>query len=491
MTAVLAIDQGTTSTKALVVASSGETIGSASARVARRYPRPGWVEQDGEELWQSVVAAVAQVPKTSLACLALSGQRESVLLWDRATGRPLTPVVSWQDNRGTDLCERLRADGADGLVHELTGLPLDPMFSASKLRYVLDADPDLRRAADSGAACAGTIDSWLLFKLSGGAIHATDAGNASRTLLFDIHRLEWSPQLLDLFDVPVACLPRVGVSAGAIAESVPAEGIPGVPITASLADSHAAAFGLGCVETGAAKATYGTGTSLLAPTGQAPATSRHGLAATVAWLRQEPTYALEGNVFSSGATVDWVAGVLGLGGAGAVHELAATAPSAGGVHLVPAFTGLGAPYWQPQARGAITGLTFGTGAAELARAAVESIAFQVADLVAALEQDCERPLTELRVDGGTSRNDALMQFQADLLGCTVLRSPSPDAAALGAALMGGVAAGIFASSDRLAAPRRGATRFLPGISVDRRQALMAGWHAAVNETAERQEASLA
>jgi glycerol kinase len=491
MTTVLAIDQGTTSTKALLVGASGETIGSGSAPVTRRYPRPGRVEQDPEELWQSVADAVAQLPDTTPGCVALSSQRESVLLWDRATGRPLTPCVSWQDNRGAQLCERLRADGAEGVIRDLTGLPLDPMFSASKLRHLLDGDPVLRAAAQSGAACAGTVDSWLLFKLSGGAVHVTDAGNAARTQLFDIHHLQWSDDLLALFEIPVACLPQVRASSGAIAETVALHALRGVPITATLADSHAAAFGLGCLDTGSAKATYGTGTSLLALTADAPVMSRAGLVTTIAWTRDDVTYALEGNVFSSGATVDWLAGVLGLGDAMAVQELAATAADRSGVHLVPAFAGLGAPYWQPHARGTITGLTFAAGAAELARAAVESIAFQVADLVAALERDLERPIAELRTDGGASRNDALMQFQADLLGCPVERSDSPDAAAIGAALMGGIAAGIFASSHDIATPRDRGDRFEPTITVDRRRELMGAWHAAVKEAVERKEAAIA
>lgn len=490
MTAVLAIDQGTTSTKALLVSDEGQIVASASAPVSRTYPRPGWVEQDPEELWASVTGAIAQLPPAWPACLALSTQRESVVMWERDTGRPLTPCVSWQCNRGAEVCAALRGAGAGATVRELTGLPLDPMFSASKLRHLLDSDPALRAAAEAGTAYAGTVDSWLLFKLSGGAVHVTDAGSASRTLLFDIHRMEWSDELLELFEVPPACLPRVIASQGAIAEAVAFTTLPPLTVTASLADSHAAAFGLGCVDPGSAKATYGTGTSLLAPTGNAAPVSRHGLAATVAWLRDAPTYALEGNVFSSGATVDWLASALRLPDAGAVHDLAATVPDSAGVHLVPAFTGLGAPYWQPQARGAITGLTFGAGAAQLARAGIESIAFQVADLAAALEQDTERPLAELRVDGGASRNDALMQFQADVLSCPVTRTASADAAAVGAALMGGVAAGVFASDDALTARDQQWQRFEPAISGVRRQELLAGWHAAVAQAVEKEEVTV-
>jgi glycerol kinase len=490
VTVILAIDQGTTSTKGLLVSDTGRTVASAMVPVARRYPHPGWVEQDAQELWASVGSVIAQLPNAAPACLALSNQRESVLMWDRAGGQPLTPCVGWQCNRGAELCAELRAAGADSMVRELTGLPLDPMFSASKLRHLLDADPALRAAAASGAACAGTVDSWLLFKLSGGTVHATDAGNASRTMLFDIHRLAWSDELLELFNVPRACLPRVQASSGAIADAVPLGGLPAVPITASLADSHAAAFGLGCVHPGSAKATYGTGTSLLTPTGHVLRESRTGLTTTVAWLRDEVTYALEGNVLSSGATVDWLAGVLGLADADAAQRLASSVPNSGGVHIVPAFVGLGAPYWEPNARAAITGLTFGAGAAELARAAVESIAFQVADLVAALEADLEHPLVELRVDGGASRNDMLMQFQADLLGCPVARAEDPNASALGAALMGGLAAGIFAGDDELTALERTRERYEPSVSADERHELLSAWHAAVADAQARHEVAI-
>ena len=479
MTTILAVDQGTTSTKALLVSSSGETVASASAPVSRAYPRPGWVEQDPAELWQSVCTAIDRLPDADPACIAVANQRESVLVWDRASGRPLTPCVGWQCNRGTDLCAELRAAGAEPLVRELTGLPLDPMFSASKLRHLLDADPALREAAESGSACAGTVDSWLVWNLSGGSLHITDAGNASRTLLFDIHRLEWSEELLELFDLPAGFLPRVLPSGAVLGETVPMGRLPTLPIAAVAADSHAALYGLACFRAGTAKATYGTGTSLMSPTGSVLRQSRNGLATTIAWLRERVTYALEGNVFSSGATVEWLAGVLGLESAAEVERLAGTVSDAGGVHIVPGFAGLGAPHWQPDARGRITGLTFASGAAELARAAVESIAFQVADLVDALEQDLEQPLDELRADGGASRNDMLMQFQADLLGCAVVRSDASDAAALGAAFLGGLAVGVFDGEETIAGLRRGGERFEPRMAAERREELLAGWRAAV------------
>lgn len=490
MKTILAVDQGTTSTKAVLVSASGETIASASAPVTRTFPRPGWVEQDPIELWESVGAAIAQLPRSESACIAVTNQRESVVVWDRKSGRPLAPCVSWQCTRGADLCAELRAAGAEQVVREITGLPLDPMFSASKLRHLLDADPALRAAAESGSACAGTVDSWLLWNLTGGELHGIEAGNASRTLLFDVQRLEWSEELLDLFGIPSALLPRVLPSSGLAGESVRLAGLPRLPIAGVGADSHAALFGLACFTVGTAKATYGTGTSLMSPTAGELRHSQGGLATTVAWLRDEPTYALEGNVFSTGATIDWLAGVLGLESPAEVERLAATVTDSGGVYLVPAFAGLGAPHWQPEARARITGLTFGSGAPELARAALDSTAFQVADLVDALAVDLERPLDELRVDGGGSRNDGLMQLQADLLGCPVTRTNAPDAAALGAAFLGGLAVGIFAGEAELTALPRDWDRFEPKLGASRRDELLAGWRSAVSEVAAAREAAL-
>jgi glycerol kinase len=487
MTEIIAVDQGTTSTKAVLVDGDGEPRATTAVPVARSYPRPGWVEQDPMELWTSVQDAIAQLPASGARILALSSQRESVVVWSRRDGRPLSPCVSWQCNRGADQCRELAATGAGALVRELTGLPLDPMFSASKLRHLLDADPELRRAADSGYACAGTVDSWLLWRLSGGEVHVTDAGNAARTLLLDIRRREWSEDLLALFDIPRACLPRVIDSGGPIADTAPVAGVPRLSIGASLADSHAAAYGLGCTGAGAAKATYGTGTSLLAPTDATVPASEHGLAGTIAWSRDgTATYGLEGNVFSSGATVQWLAGILDLPDAAAVQRLAAGAADAGGVHLVPAFAGLGAPHWRSDARAVVSGISFATGRAQLARAAIESIAFQVADLVVALGKDLDQPLDELRVDGGASHNDALMQLQADLLACPVARLDSPNAAAQGAARF--AAAAVGPAPPLVAADGPGWTRFDPAVAEPRREAALAGWHAAVARTlAEREQ----
>ncbi len=486
---ILAVDQGTTSTKAHVVTAEGVVVASSSAPVGRAFPRPGWVEQDGRELWQSVEDAVAQLPDMPLDCIATTSQRESVMFWERSTGRPLTPVVGWQCTRGAALCAELVAGGADSLVRGLSGLPLDPMFSASKLRWLLDADPDLRAAADDGAACAGTIDSWLVWNLSGGAVHVTDAGNASRTLLLDLHRLDWSEELLQLFEIPRACLPAVISSGGPLGESAGRgddRRLPALPIAAVTADSHAALYGLGCVRPGTAKATYGTGSSVMAAAGHEPSGAHGGLASTVAWLAGRPTYALEGNVFSSGATVEWVSKLLGLAGPDEVEKLANRVANTGGVRVVPAFSGLGAPWWRPEERGRIVGLTFASGRGELALAAVESIAYQVADVVGAVERNLERPLEELHVDGGGSRNDRLLQLQADLTGCPVVRSEAIDAAAVGAAL---IAAAAMGWRDDAPTPAAG-VRFEPRVDPSRRHELLERWHAAVGVQAVREEAAV-
>lgn len=482
--AVLAVDQGTTATKAMLVSPLGDTVGFASVPIGKTYPRPGWVEQDPQEIWQSVLDATAQLPRAQVRAVGISSQRESVLFWERTTGRPLTPCVGWQCTRGADLCSSLRSSGAGPMVRELTGLPLDAMYSASKLRHLLDAEPALRASASSGDACAGTVDSWLAWNLTGGAQHVSDAGNASRTLLFDIHRLAWSQRLLELFDIPPACLPRIVPSGGQIGETVPQMAVPKAPLAGLAADSHAALYGLGCLRAGTAKATYGTGTSLASPTGPEPARSKHGLATSVAWLSSSPTFALEGNVFSSGATVEWVARLLGLQGPAALDELARTVPGSGGVHLVPAFAGLGAPHWCPGARGEISGLTFATGPAELARAALESIAFQVADLVVALERDTGRALKQLHADGGATSNDVLMQLQADLIGCPVVRTRTRDASALGAAFLAGLATGFFGHEADIEAIGQRGDMIEPAMSDTTRDELLGSWRDAVSRAIE-------
>jgi glycerol kinase len=489
MTKIIAVDQGTTATKAAVIDEQGRVVAHVKLPVSRSYPRPGWVEQNPNSLWHSVRNAIMQLQHVDAQVIALTNQRESVLFWDRKTGEPLTPCVSWQCTRGTDICRALVENGGATMVRELTGLPVDPMFSASKLRWLLDADASLRSSAESGRACAGTIDSWIISKLTGGELHVSDVGNASRTLLLDVHRAEWSEELLGLFGIPAACLPRLVASGGPIGE-VRAAGLQRTIIGASLADSHAAAYGLGCTSRGRAKATYGTGTSVLAPVGPELVGSDHGLAATIAWsLDSQTTYALEGNVFSSGATVEWVSGVLGLSGPGEVEHLAAGAQDAAGVHIVPAFSGLGAPYWATDARGLISGLTFASGRAQIARAALDSIALQVTDLAQALGSDLQQPITELRVDGGASRNDGLMQRQADLLGVPVIRLDDTDASIRGVALA--AAGSLRVSTDSLRLSEPAWTRFDPKISDDLRAEQLAGWHSAVARALSQREQAMA
>jgi glycerol kinase len=478
VTGILAIDQGTTATKALVMSTDGEVESFASVGVKRYYPRPGWVEQDASELWDSVLEAIRQLSPREVVAVGIASQRESVLVWDRNSGRPLTPCISWQCTRGASICSSLRASGAEDWIRDRTGLPLGPMFSAPKLAYLLDSDPSLRASAEAGVALAGTIDSWLAWKLSGGTLHVTDAGNASRTMLMNLGDLAWDGGLLELFNLPPVMMPEIVATSGVIGETVPQDALPRAPIAALVADSHAAMYGLGCTRPGTAKATYGTGTSLASPTGEARVRSGHGLATSLAWLRNVPTFALEGNIVSSGATVDWVGRLIGLDDARAVEKLARTVPGPGGVHIVPGFAGLGAPYWRPEARGQINGLTFGTGPAELARAAIESIAFQVADLVGALERDTDAGLEQLHADGGATGNDVLMQFQADLLGCPVVRTDAPDAAAMGAAYLAAIAVGA-ASSDQIEKQARTGEVIEPGMTAERRAELYDAWRQAV------------
>lgn len=483
MSFVVALDQGTSATKAVLVDETGMEVAVASEAVRRTHPRPGWVEQDPTELWESVLGALAQLPVARVGGIGVSAQRESVVVWDRASGAPLTPCVSWQCTRGAELCAALQRQGLAPVVKAVTGLPLGPMFSASKLAHLFSEDPSLLAAAERGDVCAGTVDSWLAWNLTGGRVHVTDAGNASRTALFDIVELEWSDRMLELFGIPAACLPEVVPSIGTLGPTSEGVGLAGAPLVALAADSHAALYGLGCRSPGTAKATYGTGTSVASPTGRSRVTSTNGLATSVAWLEEEPTYEVEGNVYSSGATLEWLAGLLGLANGAEVAALADATVSAGGVHVVPAFTGLGAPYWEPRARALIDGISFGTDRACLARAGVESVAFQVADLVVALEADTGVHLSGLRADGGATRNAALMQLQADLLALPVLRSRRNSAAVTGVGLMAAVALGADSMAAGLDSTQRDLEVFQPNMPEDQRAELLAGWRQAVGRAA--------
>jgi glycerol kinase len=435
MTQVLAIDQGTTNSKAVLVGDGGVVRSVASAPVEVRHPRPGWVEQDAEQLWTSVLTAIdrclssVDTADIDLAAVALSTQRESVLAWDRRTGRPLGPVIGWQDARTAEWCRDRTGPSDDELVRGRTGLRIDAMFSAPKISWLLR---ELAAEVASGDVRVGTVDSWLVWRLTGGERHVTEAGNASRTLLYDVVELAWSPALLELFGVPADVLPEVLRSDGdfGVCRSVP--GLPdGLPITAVLADSHAALFGHGCTQVGTAKATYGTGTSVMTPTASFVAGSSP-VPSTLAWLTETPTYAREGNIVSSGATLAWAARLVGHSVADLL-ELAATVEDAGGVTLIPAFTGLGAPHWDRGVRGIITHLDLDSDPARVARAAVDAVAHQVCDIVEIIDAETSAPMASIRADGGMTASALVMQTQADLLGRPVEVADLPEVSALGAA----------------------------------------------------------
>ena len=485
---VLAIDQGTTGTTALVLDARGVVRGRGYAELPQHFPRPGWVEHDGDEIWRSVVSAVkrslaaARLPPRRLAAIGITNQRETTLVWDRASGRPLAPAIVWQDRRTADACAALARRGLEPDVRRRTGLRLDPYFSATKLAWLLSHHPHVARLAKRGRVAFGTVDSWLLWNLTAGATHATDPTNASRTLLYHIGRQAWDEHLLDLFHVPSTVLPTVMPSSGRFGVTRAVPGLPdGIPIAGNAGDQQAALFGQGCVSAGQSKNTYGTGCFLLLHLGQHLRRSRAGLLTTVACgPRGEPAYALEGSVFIAGAALQWLRDGLGLLASAAESEtLARQVPDAGGVVLVPAFVGLGAPYWRPDVRGAVFGLTRGTGRAHLARAALESLAFQTRDVIEAMARDAGRRIRTLRVDGGASANDLLMQYQADLLGVAVERPRVVETTALGAGLLAGLGVGFWGSHRDLARARQVDRVFRPRHDRRWREAEVRRWKSAV------------
>ena len=483
---ILAIDQGTTNTKVLLVDAQGTVLAQAARSLTQHYPHPAWVEQDAGAIWKSVRDAIdaclAAIDEPQLAAIAITNQRESVMLWERDSGLPLGPVIVWQCRRTADFCAELRARGLAPWLAERTGLAVDPLFSGSKMRWLLDHVPDGWRRAERGELCLGTIDSWVLWNLTRGNVHACDVTNASRTQLLDIHTLEWSDELRQVFDVPRAALPDVRPSSGDFGSSTSIGRLPaGIPIVSMIGDSHAALFGQAGFVPGIVKATYGTGSSLMTPT-PAPVLSHQGLSTTVAWAldRKRVTYALEGNISVSGGAVQWLGEFLGLANpAEDVARLAERVDDAGGIYLVPAFVGLGAPHWNDAARGLISGLTRGSTAAHVARATLDAIAYQVRDVFDVMQAEAGADLTALLADGGASRNAMLMQFQADIIGRPLLRSTSAEASPLGAAYLAGLAVGIWRTVDEVAELPRPHERFDPRISVQDRAARYAGWQAAV------------
>jgi glycerol kinase len=484
---ILAIDQGTTNTKALVVGPSGAILARGSQPTAISYPHPGWVEQDALEVWRCTRAAIIEclgmLDDPNLAAVAVTNQRETALVWERETGQPVGPCVVWQCRRSAPFCNQLKTQGLEPLLRERTGLQVDPMFSASKLRWILEHVENGFRRAERGELCVGNIDAWVLWNLTGGAVHATDLTNASRTQLLNLHTLEWDDDVLAVFDIPAAALPEIKPSSAFYGETVPLDNLSGgIPIASMIGDSHASLYGQAGFKLGSIKATYGTGSSLMTPTGQ-PVISENGLSTTIAWAREKATYALEGNIYATGAAVQWLGQLLGLEDPGSgVERLARTVEDAGGVYFVPALVGLGAPHWKESARGLITGLTRGVGAEQLARATLEAIAYQVRDVFDVMQTESGAPLQTLLADGGASHNDLLMQFQADIIGCPVLRSTSTDVSPLGAAFLAGLAVGLWADEveiEDLVPPR---DRFEPQTSLERREALYAGWREALART---------
>ncbi len=483
---ILAIDQGTTNTKAILVSPEGTVVGQAARSMDIEYPQPGWVQQDAAAIWTAVRECVDEVLEAAgspaLAGIGISNQRESGVAWEAATGVPVGPAVTWQCRRSAELCDWLRAAGRATEIQERTGLPLDPGFTAGKWRWLLDTTPDGSARAAAGSIHLGTVDTWVLWNLTGGAVHATDSSNASRTQLMDLASVEWDPWLAEAFGVPTAALPEIRPSSARFGTTVALGALPaGVPIGSLVGDSHAALFGHAGFEPGAIKATYGTGSSLMMPTPR-QLTSDAGLAATVAWGLDTTTYALEGNINVTGAAVQWLADFIGLSGPAEVAALAEKVDATDGVYLVPGFTGLGAPHWDDQARGLISGLTRGSSLRQLARAAIESIAYQVRDVFVAMQDASGGELSVLMVDGGVTRNEQLMQFQADILGVPVQRNNTAELSAMGAAYLAGLATGVWASTDEIAALPRSVDRFVPSMDTAERTRLVDGWQAAVART---------
>ena len=483
---ILALDQGTTSSRAIVFDHAGSVVSMAQQEFRQIFPKPGWVEHDAQEIWatQSTVASQAieraRLNAMDIAAIGITNQRETTVVWDRETGQPIANAIVWQDRRTAAACDRLRARGLTATIRRKTGLVIDAYFSGTKLRWLLDNVDGARARAERGELAFGTIDTWLIWNLTGGRVHCTDPSNASRTLLFDIHAGQWDDELLALLGVPRAVLPLVVPSSGVCANAS-IDGVD-IPIAGIAGDQQAALFGQACIAPGMAKNTYGTGCFLLLNTGKAAVTSRNNLLTTIAWQRGGVTdYALEGSVFIGGAVVQWLRdGLKIIRTAADVDVLARSVPDNGGVYLVPAFAGLGAPHWDAYARGAIFGLTRGASGGHIARAALEAIAFQSADVLAAMEKDAGITLTELRVDGGATANDLLLQFQADILGVPVVRSRVRETTALGAAYLAGLAVGYWKSDADITSHWQADRRFEPAMPRAQAAALRAEWERAVS-----------
>lgn len=483
---ILSLDQGTTSSRAILFGRDGLPVTSSRKEFTQIFPQPGWVEHDPDEIWATQAGVAAEVltraaaDSSEIAAIGITNQRETTIVWNRKTGRPVYNAIVWQDRRTAAYCDTLRAEGQAEMIAARTGLIIDAYFSATKVKWILDNVDGARKAAENGDLAFGTVDSWLVWNLTGGRLHVTDVSNASRTMLFNIKTMEWDTELLALFGIPASVLPDVrsssevyGLTSGLFASEVPVAGIAG--------DQQAALFGQMCLEQGMVKNTYGTGCFMMMNTGSKPMISGNRLLTTVAWkIGHETTYALEGSIFMGGAVIQWLRDGLGIIRHSAeVEDLTSRVTSAEGVYFVPAFAGLGAPYWNQHARGTITGLTRGATAAHIARAALESIAYQTLDVLLAMEKDSGLKIRELRVDGGATVNDGLMQFQADLLSTDVIRSAVTETTALGAAFLAGLATGFWSGTDELRGLWQAGRLFTPHMKDEERESLVRGWHRAV------------
>jgi len=485
---ILALDQGTTSSRAILFDHAGQIVEVAQKEFKQYYPHPGWVEHDAEEIWSSQFGVLAEVLAKSntttaqIAAIGITNQRETTIVWDKSSGRPIHPAIVWQDRRTAEYCDQLKAEGHSDLIRQRTGLVIDAYFSGTKLRWILDKVPGARARAEKGELAFGTVDSWLIWKLSGGKLHITDSTNASRTLLLNIHTGEWDPELLRLFNIPAAMLPEVRASSGVYGNSGPlVTPGAGIPIAGIAGDQQAALFGQLCTQPGMVKNTYGTGCFMLMHTGQQAVQSKNNLLTTIAWkIDGRIEYALEGSIFIAGAVVQWMRDGLHLfRSSGDVEALAASVPDTGGVYMIPAFAGLGAPHWNQYARGSLFGMTRGTSKAHIARAALESIAYQTYDVLKAMEADSGIHIKELRVDGGATANNLLMQFQSDILQAPVIRPIVTETTALGAAYLAGLGVGFWNSIEDIQEQWKVDKRFNPSMEPAQTAELLKGWQRAV------------
>ena len=492
----MALDQGTTSSRCIIFDKQGNVVASAAKEFPQHFPQAGWVEHDAMEILESQLSAArlalqrSGLSPTEIACIGITNQRETAILWEKESGKPICPAIVWQCRRTAERCEALKREGLEGVIREKTGLPIDPYFSATKLAWMLDNVPHARERAERGELLFGTVDSFLIYHLTGGRVHATDPSNASRTQLFNIHTLAWDEELLRIFNIPQIVLPQLLPSAGLFGHTDPALFGASIPISGVLGDQQAALFGQCCFEAGMTKNTYGTGGFLLMNTGKQAMQSANGLLSTVAWqIGDQVCYALEGSVFVCGAAIQWLRDGLGLISSAAESEaLAASVPDTGDVYFVPALTGLGTPYWDPYARGTIVGISRGTTKAHLVRATLEAMAYQTADVLEVMRTDAGLPIRALRVDGGASANQLLLTMQSNFAGLVIERPPCVETTALGAANIAGLGCGLYKDLAQIKASCGAPTVFTPDMSEDTRRAYLAKWHRAVERAAKWAEA---